>query len=118
MVIQTEEAKDLEALYVSSNSRPLPPQEAYARVKKTTEVLKKCGVKYFSKKIDSTLRGGIGYEVDAMLDTLGKNTVAIMVAAIPTQGSVSYTHLDVYKRQVLNIPSAPGGMTHNRRRNR
>ena len=105
MVIQTEEAKDLEALYVSSNSRPLPPQEAYARVKKTTEVLKKCGVKYFSKKIDSTLRGGIGYEVDAMLDILGKNTVAIMVAAIPASRRICIGGYSVIDSVILNETS-------------
>ena len=71
MLMKTKEARDLEAIYVSSNSRSLSPGEAYAKVKQTTEVLRKYGVKYFSKKIDSTLRGGIGYEADAMLDTLG-----------------------------------------------
>ncbi|XCP84654.1 four-carbon acid sugar kinase family protein [Roseburia hominis] len=73
----------LQAVYVSSNSRCLPPDSAYAEVEKAVKVLEKIGVQYFSKKIDTTLRGGIGYEIDAMLDNLGEETVAVMVTAMP-----------------------------------
>lgn len=41
------------------------------------------GVKYFSKRIDTTLRGGVGVEVDAMLDQLNEDTVAVVVPAMP-----------------------------------
>lgn len=105
MVIQTKETKNLESIYVSSNSRPLPPQEAYAKVKQTTDVLKKCGVKYFSKKIDSTLRGGIGYEADAMLDSLGKDTIAVMVAAIPASRRICIGGYSVIDSVILNETS-------------
>ncbi|HBR1893740.1 four-carbon acid sugar kinase family protein [Klebsiella quasipneumoniae subsp. similipneumoniae] len=73
----------LEAIFVSSNSRHLLPAEAYASVFSTTEELKKIGVNYFSKKIDTTLRGGIGYEIDAMLDCLANDSVAVVVTAMP-----------------------------------
>lgn len=73
----------LEAIFVSSNSRHLSPTDAYTKVYKTTDVLKKIGVNYFSKKIDTTLRGGIGYEIDAMLDYFGDDMVAIVVTAMP-----------------------------------
>lgn len=105
MVMQTQEARELEAIYVSSNSRPLPPQEAYAKVKDATEVLKKCGVKYFSKKIDTTLRGGIGCEVDAMLDSLGENTVAVMVTAMPPSRRICIGGYSVIDSVILNETS-------------
>lgn len=76
-------ADRLDAIYVSSNSRHLKPESAYKEVAATTTALKKMGVQYFSKKIDTTLRGGIGYEVDAMLDLLEEGTMAIMVTAMP-----------------------------------
>lgn len=41
------------------------------------------GVKYFQKRIDTTCRGGIGVEIDAMLDQLDQDTVAIVVPAMP-----------------------------------
>ena len=74
---------DLDAVLISSNSRPLPKEDAYQRVSKATAVLKNAGVQYFSKRIDTTLRGGIGTEIDAMLDALGEDAVAVMVPAMP-----------------------------------
>lgn len=78
-----KEADRLDAVYVSSNSRHLPSQKAYDAVSEVTEELKNMGTKYYSKKIDSTLRGGIGHEIDAMLEALGESYIAIMVTAIP-----------------------------------
>lgn len=41
------------------------------------------GVKYFSKRIDTTLRGGVGVEIDAMMDVIGNDVVAVVVPAMP-----------------------------------
>jgi uncharacterized protein YgbK (DUF1537 family) len=35
------------------------------------------------KRIDTTLRGGIGFEIDAMLEQLPQETVAVVVPAMP-----------------------------------
>ena len=67
---KARETASLDAILISSNSRPLPKEEAYEKVKSATNALKAMGVKYFSKRIDTTLRGGVGVEVDAMLDQL------------------------------------------------
>lgn len=105
MIEQTKEARELTAVYVSSNSRPLPPEKAYERVKHATEILKKSGVKYFSKKIDTTLRGGIGYEIDAMLDVLGPNAVAVMVTAMPPSKRICIGGYSVIDSVILNETS-------------
>ena len=76
-------ADELDAILVSSNSRPLPADEAYEKVKSATLALKRMGVKYFSKRIDTTLRGGVGVEIDAMLDQIGEDAVAVVVPAMP-----------------------------------
>ncbi|SHJ81750.1 four-carbon acid sugar kinase family protein [Hespellia stercorisuis] len=73
---------ELETIMISSNSRPLPADEAYEKVKSATLTLKRMGVKHFQKRIDTTLRGGIGVEIDAMLDQLD-DTVAVVVPAMP-----------------------------------
>lgn len=78
-----QDADRLDAVYVSSNSRHLKPETAYKEVASTTAALKKLGARYFSKKIDTTLRGGIGTEIDAMLDLLGEDAIAVMVTAMP-----------------------------------
>lgn len=80
---KTEKADELDAILVSSNSRALPANEAYNKVKSATMALKRMGVKYFSKRIDTTLRGGIGVEIDAMLDCMEKDAVAVVVPAMP-----------------------------------
>lgn len=75
--------KELDAVLISSNSRPLPENEAYEKVSLATAALKKMGVQYFTKRIDTTLRGGVGVEIDAMLDEVGEDAVAVVVPAMP-----------------------------------
>lgn len=80
---KTEGIDELDAILISSNSRPLPANDAYDKVKSATIALKKMGVEYFSKRIDTTLRGGVGVEIDAMLDQMKEGTVAVVVPAMP-----------------------------------
>ena len=80
---KTEGIDELDSILISSNSRPLPANEAYDKVKSATIALKKMGVEYFSKRIDTTLRGGVGVEIDAMLDQMKEGTVAVVVPAMP-----------------------------------
>ena len=81
--LKGEGVDELDAILISSNSRPLPANEAYAKVKSATDALKRMGVKYFSKRIDTTLRGGVGVEIDAMMDQVGDDCVAVVVPAMP-----------------------------------
>ena len=78
-----ENMDQLDAIIISSNSRPLPADKAYQVVSDATAALKGMGCKYYQKRIDTTCRGGIGVEIDAMLDTLGDDHVAIVVPAMP-----------------------------------
>lgn len=77
-----EGIEQLDAIMISSNSRALPADEAYKKVKLGILALKRMGVQYYQKRIDTTCRGGIGVEIDAMLDQL-EDTVAIVVPAMP-----------------------------------
>lgn len=78
-----ESVERLDAVIISSNSRPLPANEAYEKVKEATGALQQMGVTYFQKRTDTTMRGGIGVEIDAMLDQLSPDTVAVVVPAMP-----------------------------------
>ena len=80
---KAEQAEQLDAILVSSNSRALPANEAYEKVKSATQALQRMGVKYFSKRIDTTLRGGVGVEIDAMMDCMEDDVVAVVVPAMP-----------------------------------
>ena len=76
-------SSSLDAILISSNSRALPPDEAYEKVSDAIETLQSMNVSFFSKRIDTTMRGGIGVEIDAMLDYMDEGTVAVVVPAMP-----------------------------------
>ena len=76
-------SSSLDAILISSNSRALPPDEAYEKVSYAIKTLQSMNVSFFSKRIDTTMRGGIGVEIDAMLDYMDEGTVAVVVPAMP-----------------------------------
>lgn len=80
---QAEEAAALDAILVSSNSRALPGEEAWVKVNSAALALKRMGVRYFTKRIDTTLRGGIGVEINAMMDAIKEDVIAVVVPAMP-----------------------------------
>ena len=78
---QNEDLED--AIVISTNSRASEPQKAYEAVRNVTAILEEQGCQYFQKRIDTTMRGGIGVEIDAMREVLGEDTVAVVVPAMP-----------------------------------
>ena len=78
-----EGAGDQDAVILSANSRNLDREAAKASVKHAYRALKAQGAEYFTKRIDTTFRGGIGYEVDALLEELPEDTIAVAAAAMP-----------------------------------
>lgn len=79
---------DMDALIYSTNSRGIEKEEAYNRVFECTLQLKNNNVRFFSKRIDSTMRGNIGAEIDAMLDALGEHSAALCTPAYPDSGRI------------------------------
>jgi D-threonate/D-erythronate kinase len=74
------------AAAVDCESRALPPAEAAARVRRAARGLEArlTGGRIF-KKIDSTFRGPVAAELDALLDAAGA-TIALVCPAFPAQG--------------------------------
>jgi uncharacterized protein YgbK (DUF1537 family) len=81
--IDSAYAGSLDAVLISSNSRSMPGNLAYEKVRSATEALKSLGVEYFSKRIDTTLRGNLGVEIDTMMNVLGQVTISLVVPAMP-----------------------------------
>lgn len=72
---------------VTTDSRHLPPEKAAARVKAIARALVAAGATRIYKKIDSTLRGNIGAELDALLSVLGDDAPGVVICpAFPAQG--------------------------------
>ncbi|MEW6226822.1 MAG: four-carbon acid sugar kinase family protein [Bacillota bacterium] len=80
---------DFDALVVSSNSRRLAPQEAYARVRACLSPFAGMETLQFSKRIDTTLRGNVATEINAALDELADVKMAVVVPAFPRSGRVT-----------------------------
>lgn len=73
------------AVAITTDSRQLAPACAAERVRMLLDILQGTPVATWYKKIDSTLRGNIGAELDAMLDALGQRC-AVLCPAFPAQG--------------------------------
>ena len=77
------EADQYQAIVMTTDSRHMPAKDADAAVSNVMTKLKQRNVKYFTKRIDTTYRGGLGVEIDAMLRQLPKETIAMVVPAMP-----------------------------------
>ena len=74
---------DTDVISYSTGSRGLDKEEAYKRVSEAIKILKDKNVLVYNKRIDSTLRGNIGAEINAMLDNLENDRIAVVVPAYP-----------------------------------
>lgn len=83
------DVRDCDVVVVNAMSRGLAPEEARAAVRHDTKVLLARGERYFCKRIDSTIRGNLGSEVEGMLEALGPDYVAVCVPAFPACGRIS-----------------------------
>jgi uncharacterized protein YgbK (DUF1537 family) len=76
------------AVALSTDSRFLAPDQAAERVRQTVQQLNAPAAHWY-KKIDSTLRGNLGAELDAMLAVCaaqGEPPLAVICPAFPAQG--------------------------------
>lgn len=71
---------------LNTESRAVRPQVAYSRVAEAAQLLLTHGSRPFSKRIDSTLRGNLGPELEAILAQLGPDAIAVVTGAYPAGG--------------------------------
>ncbi|WP_338470775.1 four-carbon acid sugar kinase family protein [Niallia sp. XMNu-256] len=79
--LQPDHLKD-DVIVLSSDSRALTPEKAYESVFQLSDSLKQLNVSKIYKKIDSTMRGNIGSEIDAVMDAFHFK-LALVVPAFP-----------------------------------
>lgn len=84
-----EQFQDYDVLCISTNSRGISRDEAYERIRGAAELFPKSDSILYSKRVDSTLRGNVGAEIDSILDYLGEDYRAVVVASFPGSGRVS-----------------------------
>lgn len=92
-----------QALSVNTNSRNIPGDEAYLRVYRACRKIK---VGNLYKKIDSTMRGNVGREIQAILDAR-KIPKAVVIPTVPVMGrTVEKGILRIHGIPLLRTPYA------------
>ena len=86
--LQGDRNYDVDVISYSTASRGLDKEEAYNKVSEAIKILKSKDVLVYNKRIDSTLRGNIGTEINAMLDNLEDDRIAVVVPAYPDSGRI------------------------------
>jgi D-threonate/D-erythronate kinase len=79
-------ATSADVLAIDTGTRACDSSTAYTRVADTVRAARELGVATLYKKVDSTLRGHVGVEVDAALSNWNPGGIALVAAAFPRTG--------------------------------
>ena len=106
-----------EVASIDTDSRALPPAAAADRVRRAARDLKaRLGQGLVFKKIDSTLRGPVAAEIEALLDESGR-PAALVCSAFPQQGRTvagGWLHVDgrpAHTTAIAADPAYPGDLS-------
>jgi uncharacterized protein YgbK (DUF1537 family) len=106
------QARAAQVISVDTDSRSLPSEEAYAKVSMAVQELVAQGWTSFYKSVDSTLRGNLGAEIEAVLDVVQPDC-AVVAPAFPkydrtTVEGVQYLHgRPLHETEFGTDPTAP-----------
>ncbi|MDD3173868.1 MAG: four-carbon acid sugar kinase family protein [Herbinix sp.] len=104
---------DCDCLMYPTSSRGVSSEIAYNRVFNVTKLFKDQNIRVYAKRIDSTLRGNLGSETDAILDVLGEDYIAISAPCFPESGRIVIggymlvNGLPLHKTEVALDPKTP-----------
>ena len=101
-----------QVISVDTDSRSLSSDQAYAKVRRASQQLFDEGWTHYYKSVDSTLRGNLGAEIDAVMDVV-KPDCAVIAPAFPKYGrttvdGVQYLHgRPLHETEFGTDPTAP-----------
>lgn len=98
-----------DVIVIDTDSRDIAPAAAYDRVKTVCEVLQHSGVKNIYKKVDSTLRGNLGAEIEATAAVF-QPEVVVIAPAFPSNQRITvggYHLLNQIPIELTEIARAP-----------
>src|SRR5215207_11237033 len=107
-----EQARAVQVISVDTDSRSLSANHAHAKVKLASQQLVAEGWTHFYKSVDSTLRGNLGAEIEAVLE-IAKPDCAVIAPAFPKYGrttveGVQYLHgRPLHETEFGSDPTAP-----------
>jgi D-threonate/D-erythronate kinase len=77
--------REMDAVVLDTDSRSVPKEVAFEKVTEAAVQVKQSGFKHVYKKMDSTLRGNLGTELDAVMDKIQVD-FAVVAPAFPKIG--------------------------------
>jgi uncharacterized protein YgbK (DUF1537 family) len=107
-----EQARLAQVISIDTDSRSVSADESYAKVKVAAQQLVADGWRDFYKSVDSTLRGNLGAEIEAVLEAVQPDC-AIIAPAFPKYGrttvhGVQYLHgRPLHETEFGTDPTAP-----------
>lgn len=107
-----DETRVVDVVSLDTNSRGVSPKTAYKRVKQVAKALFAAGYDRFYKSIDSTLRGNLGAEVDAVMDAV-RFDCAVIAPAFPHYGRTTWNGrhywngIPITQTEFAHDPQAP-----------
>lgn len=75
-----KEFSDRDVVVIDTESRHISKEEAKEKVKAIISKFSKDKIEFFYKKVDSTLRGNIGSEIEGFVESIGINEVSFIPA--------------------------------------
>lgn len=109
--------KELDVVVVDTESRFDTKDTAFEKVYKTSRTLTEKGILHIYKKIDSTMRGNIGAEIDGAIEG-ARAKAALVVPAFPslgriTQDGICYLNgIPVEYTEIAKDPKTPISSSH------
>ncbi|WP_028551512.1 four-carbon acid sugar kinase family protein [Paenibacillus sp. UNC451MF] len=109
---QADGLRSKDAVIIDTDSRSVTAEEAYRRVKEACESLQSEPFDIIYKKIDSTMRGNIGQEINAVYDVFRPDFV-IIAPGFPQNGRIvekGIMYLDgkpLHETEVARDPKTP-----------
>lgn len=104
---------DVDTVCINTDTRYEKDEVIKERIKNAMANFQKWETEIFCKRIDSTIRGNIGLEIDTVLEEVGENSVAILVASFPDSGRISsggyllVNSIPVHQTDVAKDPQRP-----------
>lgn len=86
--LELNNQEDCDCILYPTDSRGVSPELAYNRVYNVSKLLQQEEIQIYSKRIDSTLRGNLGSETDAFLDSFANERIAVAVPCFPDSGRI------------------------------
>jgi uncharacterized protein YgbK (DUF1537 family) len=106
------DTSEIDAVVIDTDSRSISSENAYARVKEAAAQINRSGFRHVYKKLDSTLRGNLGAEIDAVMDEITFD-FALLAPAFPkigrtTLNGVHYLNgVTIDKTEIARDPKCP-----------